>query len=439
MSVLPIPTEVVSMVDNMIIDFLWSKRKPKIKKDVVIQSIENGGIKVPKFATMVEANRMSWIKRLLNDSNAKWKSILGALAHPLSITHFIETFLDEDNMQNLEILFYKQLFQLWNRLRTTPTNIDQYLEMILWKNKYIKLPVGPKKKEYRSLMWKNLYVTGIVKVKDLFDNNGCFIDLDAYCTRNNIQFNFIKNMGIRKAIPHQWKTEIAANNGHRQVSTDSCNFTININEQSTDIRYSTAKTIYDLLITKIYVKPTALHKWEDIYDIDETDWPYIFKQPYTCSRETRLQSFQYKIIHRIVSCNKWLFSLKVFTSPNCTKCTENGIDNIQHFFIECSALDKFWMKIENWWNRTATYQIKITDKHVIFGLYYDNNYYKTVNFVILLGKWYIYRQSYLDKKVEFFDFLVLLKSRLETEKYICRCQGQINKFDKMWSEIMDNL
>ncbi len=67
MSVLPIPTEVVEIAENMIFDFIWSQRRPKIKKDVIIQDIHNGGIKVPSFKVMVEANRISWISRLLSN------------------------------------------------------------------------------------------------------------------------------------------------------------------------------------------------------------------------------------------------------------------------------------------------------------------------------------------------------------------------------------
>ena len=439
MSVLPIPTNVVSIVDNMIIDFMWNKRQPKVRKEVIIQNIENGGIKVPKFATIVEANRISWIRRLLNDSDAKWKNILSAIIQPFSIQHFIETYLDDENIHNIEISFYKQLFSLWNKLRPVPSSKEQYLEMILWKNKHITLPIGPKKIQCKSLTWNNLYSGGITKVRDIFDENGQFIDLDEYCKRNNIKFNFIKNIGIRKAIPPHWKSDISAETGYGQDTANCSNFNIRVSGQTVDIRYSTTKIIYDMLITKMYVKPTALSKWENIYSIDDNDWTAIFKQPYTCSRETKLQSFQYKVIHRIIPCNKWLFNLKVSQSPYCIKCTANAVDDINHFFIECSALENFWVKLENWWNRTATYQVKVSSKHIIFGLYYDNNFYKTINYVILLAKWYIYRQSYLEKKVDLYGFLVLLKSKLETEKYISTCNGQIRRFDKMWLEIFENL
>ncbi len=43
---------------------------------------------VPNVATMVEANRISWIQQLLNDSNAKWKSILTSLIKLLSLKQY---------------------------------------------------------------------------------------------------------------------------------------------------------------------------------------------------------------------------------------------------------------------------------------------------------------------------------------------------------------
>ncbi len=54
----------------------------------------------------------------------------------------------------------------------------------------------------------------------------------------------------------------------------------------------------------------------------------------------------------------------------------------------------------------------------MFGIYYDNMYYKNVSYVILLAKWYIHRQVYLKQNIDFFNFLIVLKSRLDTEKYI---------------------
>ncbi len=58
--------------------------------------------------------------------------------------------------------------------------------------------------------------------------------------------------------------------------------------------------IDDILILNKYVRPTALDKWQGIYCIEENDWLDIFKLCYFCSRETKLQSLQFKIVHRII-------------------------------------------------------------------------------------------------------------------------------------------
>ncbi len=110
-----------------------------------------------------------------------------------------------------------------------------------------------------------------------------------------------------------------------------------------------------------------------------------------------------------------------------------------HHFIECSGLNKFWNVFENWWNRTATYPIQLSNKLKMFGIYYDNTFYKNINYVILLAKWYIHRQVYLKQNIDFFNFLIVLKSLLDTEKYICKCNGRLHTFNIQWSEIYECL
>ncbi len=76
-----------------------------------------------------------------------------------------------------------------------------------------------------------------------------------------------------------------------------------------------------------------------------------------CSRETKLQSLQFKIVHRIIPCKKWLHDQKVINSPSCKMYKEEKVDDITHHFIECCGLNNFWNVFENWWNRTTTYPI----------------------------------------------------------------------------------
>ncbi len=264
MSVLPIPNKVVLIVDNMILDFIWSLRKPKIKKNVIVQNIENGGIKVPNFATMVEVNRISWIQRLLNDSNAKWKSILTSLIKPFSLKHFTEIPLDDESVKTLQIPFYEQIYNVWNNSRQNSNSKWQYLEQIIWKNKYIQLPIGPKKKKYKSLMWKELYSSGIVKVKDLISEEGQFIDLNHYCTSHHIKYNFRPTLSIRKAIPPSWIGEIRSKTENGRRESWDVNLILKNNSSEMNLLTASTENIYDTLILNKYVRPTALDRWQGI-------------------------------------------------------------------------------------------------------------------------------------------------------------------------------
>ncbi len=69
---------------------------------------------------------------------------------------------------------------------------------------------------------------------------------------------------------------------------------------------TSTKNICKVLILNKSVKPTTLDKRQGIYCIEENDWSDIFNLGYFCIRETKLQSLQFKIVHRIIPCKKWL-------------------------------------------------------------------------------------------------------------------------------------
>ena len=85
--------------------------------------------------------------------------------------------------------------------------------------------------------------------------------------------------------------------------------------QQTDIKYVLkanwchfvkSKDFYWEFQNRSNVIPTSLQKWNNKYTISEVEWEEIFKLPYKCCMETKLQTFQFKIIHRIITTNKRL-------------------------------------------------------------------------------------------------------------------------------------
>jgi hypothetical protein len=391
MSVLPIPTYVVDLVDNMILDFVWGKRKHKIKKNVIIQDIDRGGIKVPHFGSMVEANRVSWVKRLL-ESSGKWKSVIEEIVLPMSLNDLIECNLDKPYIANIPVLFYRQVFDCWNSIKSEPIHYSDFKNQIIWNNRFIKLPEGPTKssKVTKTLFWKKFYKAGIIRVGDLFIQNK-FVNMVQLYRVYTIKTNFLHLHMLQKALPAEWLKSISSAPSVIRVS-DNANLSISLIGSSNhyiNIKHVPVKHIYNHIVAQKYVRPTALDRWNEYFDIDENDWPNIFKVCYYSSRETKLQTLHYKIIHRIFPCKKWLYNQKVINSPLCLLCSDT--DDIIHYFIGCKHSAKFWIQLENWWNRISNVKIICTPKHVIFGMYYDNAYFSAVNHVLLLAKCYLYK------------------------------------------------
>ena len=61
--------------NTIIYDFIW-KGKDKVKRSVIINDIENGGLKASHLETIIETQKILCCKKLANDQAASWKTIL---------------------------------------------------------------------------------------------------------------------------------------------------------------------------------------------------------------------------------------------------------------------------------------------------------------------------------------------------------------------------
>ena len=74
--------------------------------------------------------------------------------------------------------------------------------------------------------------------------------------------------------------------------------TVMIKNNRIDVRRVKCSQVYWSEINKIMERPTCYYKWELEYFYATFDWDIINVIPYECTKETYLQSQQFKIIHR---------------------------------------------------------------------------------------------------------------------------------------------
>ena len=64
-SVIHVPCRVIQEVKQIVTDFIWNDKPPKIAYNVMIQNIENGGLKLVDFESKLKSIKVGFIKRLL--------------------------------------------------------------------------------------------------------------------------------------------------------------------------------------------------------------------------------------------------------------------------------------------------------------------------------------------------------------------------------------
>ena len=87
-----IPSQFISILNEIQKKFVWNKKRPKIKHSTLIGSYEEGGYKDVDIVTQFSALKMNWIRRLLDNNYHRWKLIATKLFSPLGgVTFFTQT------------------------------------------------------------------------------------------------------------------------------------------------------------------------------------------------------------------------------------------------------------------------------------------------------------------------------------------------------------
>ena len=70
------PLEIISEIQLEFLNFLWSCKSDKIKRNILIGEFSQGGIKMPHILSFCHALKFSRVKKLLDPFNhTGWKSL----------------------------------------------------------------------------------------------------------------------------------------------------------------------------------------------------------------------------------------------------------------------------------------------------------------------------------------------------------------------------
>jgi len=111
------------------------------------------------------------------------------------------------------------------------------------------------------------------------------------------------------------------------------------------------KLAYNILLDRQASLPQrSQDKWISdfqAYAAKEIDWSKTYSLPFLCTRESKLRVFQFKLIHRRISTDRYLFKVGISSSEQCSFC-ENTSQSLLHLFWECPKTKVFWNEVMKW-------------------------------------------------------------------------------------------
>ena len=422
-SVLYVPDWVTEDVDSLFFKYIWPS-KTHVKREVIIKEIRKGGLKMPLFSTFLKALKCTWVKRLVNRSDSR-NLIIDQLVKYRNY-NFHKICLSKLDARHIEIYspFYQQVLLHWYTLFSRePNTVKQIINTRLWDNSLICIDNKPV--HYKSWIENDIKVIG-----HIMDDKGNILRQHQLEQKYNCNIRCMDYNSLIHAIPRDWKNKIKSVDVESLIHADYCK-KIFISGVARNLTTLSCKDFYWEFVSFIDSCPTAQAKWLKYLDVTELDWEEYYVIPYCVTRETFIQSFQYKIFHRYYPCNYNLSIWDKSHSPICSNCNE--IDYLEHYFYKCEKVNPFWNMIIGWWRNILGSTINLSCIDVLFGIpnIADDKCIDFMNLCILYAKYYIQMKKSASEQIFFIDYVKYVKDRMEIEKAFCDI-NQLETFNDRW-------
>ena len=154
--------------DKLLFNFIWKNKMHYVKKSVIMNPFERGGLNVLDFTTLNNTFKINCIKHFLNNPTSTWNFIpnyifskVGSLEYVLLCDYKIE--------KNPLILskFHKQMLLTWSLIYKH--NFSPH-RCFIWNNRLFTLVKD------KSLFDKTWFNNNIILVSQLLNDNGSLLN-----------------------------------------------------------------------------------------------------------------------------------------------------------------------------------------------------------------------------------------------------------------------
>lgn len=169
---------------------------------------------------------------------------------------------------------------------------------------------------------------------------------------------------------------------------------------------------YNILRVKDSPMDTELF-WYDVLNTDgDMDWSIVHENNFSCSIETQLRAFYFKIFYKGICTKKFLARIGRSDSPACHFCNK-VYETLVHLFCECEKITPLWDSLVTLIQSKTGDSFDFSEYQKMFGLELeDTEHYIAINFLILCLKFYIHMCKFQNSSPSFQAYKNLSKLKL---------------------------
>jgi hypothetical protein len=425
LSVLPSPTDVYfDNITKILFEFLWDGKPDKIARNVLYSKKELGGVAMCNLRTKNKALKLAWVKRFMDTNDASWKSIVRQYIS-LNVTDFFRINLSPLDVHvlcdRIRDKFVREIFTYWCEYAyAAEPDESEISSQLLWFNSAIKI-------DNTIVFYRLWYTKGVKSVGDLYHHNVILTHAE-FQAQYRIRTNYITYYGLLQAIPNSWKMCMSNKNLQNIPKIPKVDTLI--------LMKKVCKYIDGELLTNIARPPIKAYiKWTENFDMTDVEYHCYFQHIYRLTKCTKLQHFQFKLLHRITATNKLLFKMKLKTSDKCSFC-KTHVESILHLFVECTIIKQFWNEMERWVGELTGIRVNFSPKSILFG---NPEGLCILDLISLIGKQYIFACKVTDCHPRLTIMKAKIKDHYNREKIIAIHGQSMPRFEAKWSILeLDN-
>jgi len=230
---------------------------------------------------------------------------------------------------------------------------------------------------------------------------------------------------LRKSIPGEWYQAIQ-NLDSFQESRET---TIVTSLKRTN---GICKWAYEVLIKGLKVKQPYKAKWSlALPNITEGEWNHYHTLPFKCTKNTKLQSFQYKIVHNILTTQKTLKVCKIAENDTCAYCGQD-VETIQHLLFSCPYTRRSWNDLVDWLMPVLDISDLISEKYILLGSFSSD----IINLLILITKYSFYVAKFRGERPNINAVKRTIMQEYLIERSIAKKEDRLlTKFNARWGNV----